>query len=438
MKDSTPVVSRVLEDGTLIETLFDGTTSLLAVREAGGSTSVADIYTTPAGERLVPYSATNNLLTSGCVLLPSAIGEVGDKGEMVRAIGDYLDRYVDLSPGMRALAPYYVLLTWVYDAFAELPYLRFRGDWGSGKTRCLLTIGSICYKPFFASGASTVSPIFHILDAVGGTMVLDEADLRFSDTTADLVKVLNNGNMRGLPVLRTMTNKNRELNPQAFSVFGPKVLAMRESFSDAALESRFVTEETSKRPLPPHIPIHLPKSLSAEARDLRNRLLSWRLQHFNDIEPNPERLIAGAAARTNQTALALLSLIDDPAVRVEAAAVFDEGNEALGRARRETTEGQVVAALLTALAETNTSHVPLAHVAEAFFNSNAGKPGVHPNPKWVGLTVRKLGVQTRKSHGVYVIPPTEHARILKLADAYGFPHAMTTTSAQDADLLASP
>ena len=29
--------------------------------------------------------------------------------------------------------------------------------------------------------ASTVSPIFHILDAFGGTLVLDEADFRFSD-----------------------------------------------------------------------------------------------------------------------------------------------------------------------------------------------------------------------------------------------------------------
>lgn len=55
-----------------------------------------------------------------------------------------------------AIAAHYVLLTWVYDAFSDLAYLRFRGDFGTGKTRALLTIGSLCYKPFFASGASTV------------------------------------------------------------------------------------------------------------------------------------------------------------------------------------------------------------------------------------------------------------------------------------------
>ena len=81
-----------------------------------------------------------------------------------------------------------------------------RGDYGSGKTRALLTIGSLCYKGFFASGASTVSPIFHTLDAFRGTLIFDEADFRFSDERAEIVKILNNGNVSGLPVLRTMMN----------------------------------------------------------------------------------------------------------------------------------------------------------------------------------------------------------------------------------------
>jgi hypothetical protein len=54
------------------------------------------------------------------------------------------------------IASYYVLFSWVYDAFNELPYLRVRGNAGSGKTRLLLMVGSLCYKPIFASGASTV------------------------------------------------------------------------------------------------------------------------------------------------------------------------------------------------------------------------------------------------------------------------------------------
>ena len=132
-----------------------------------------------------------------------------------------------------------------------MPYLRLRGDWGSGKTRALMTLGSLCYKAFFASGASTVSPIFHILDAFGGTLILDEADFRFSDEKAEIVKILNNGNVRGIPVLRTMMNRQREFNPQAFQVFGPKIVASRGTYHDQGLESRFITEEMGGRKLRP-------------------------------------------------------------------------------------------------------------------------------------------------------------------------------------------
>ena len=174
--------------------------------------------------------------------MPSEPVDHGGKEALLADIEAYLHRYVDLSPLFEKNAAHYVLLTWVYDAFNELPYLRFQGEYGSGKTRALIALGSVAYKGFFASGASTVSPIFHTLDTFGGTLVLDEADLRFSDKTADLVKILNNGTVRGLPVLRTLQNRQKEFNPAAFHVFGPKVIAMRGRFSDPALESR--TSET--------------------------------------------------------------------------------------------------------------------------------------------------------------------------------------------------
>src|SRR5262249_36224731 len=185
-------------------------------------------------------------------------------------------RYVDLSPTFEKVATYYVVLTWLYDAFNELPYLRLRGDYGSGKTRALLTIGSLCYKGFFASGASTVSPLFHTLDAFRGTLIFDEADFRFSDERAAIVKILNNGNVRGMPVLRTVMNRQREFNPQAFHVFGPKIVASRGRYDDKALESRFITEEMAGRSLRNNIPINLPDSFEDEWRALRTKLRLYR------------------------------------------------------------------------------------------------------------------------------------------------------------------
>lgn len=418
----TPIISRACPDGSLIETIYDpakAVTALAVGRPDGTSMIVAEVDL-PTGERLVPYSPRNNLVASGCVLLPGDVGDFGDKGDLVGAVQAFIHRYVDLSPLFEEIAAHYVLLTWVYDAFNELPYLRFRGDYGTGKTRALMAIGSVCYKPFFASGASTVSPIFHVLDAFGGTLVLDEADFRFSDATAELTKILNNGTVAGLPVLRTMTNRHRELNPQAFKVFGPKLVAMRRDFADPALESRFLTEETGQRPLRPDISIHLPNAMKAEALELRNRLLAWRFRARYAVETDPSRLVPGIAPRLNQTALSLLSIIDDTGLRDRIARQLVGEEARVLSERASSLEATVLAAILSVAREAPDSHIPLSAVAARFSEKTLGNLQVPITPKAIGFVVRtKLRLPTVKSHGVYVIPQTERPRIAALAARHG-------------------
>lgn len=419
--NATPTISRVCPDGTLIELLYkpDTNETALAMRLPDGRVSVEQTIDLQTGERLIPYSAANNLIASGCVRLPSDVGEFGDVGDLAEEIHAFLRRYVALSPVFEEIAAYYVLLSWVYDAFNELPYLRFRGDYGTGKTRALLAVGSLCYKPFFASGASTVSPIFHILDAFGGTLILDEADFRFSDATAELTKILNNGNAKGMPVLRTITNRHKELNPQAFKVYGPKLIAMRESFSDRALESRFLTENTG-RPMPAGVPIHTPDSLALEATLLRNKLLAWRFAARFTVGPDAGRLVHGVEPRVNQTALALLSLIDDAAVRqrIEAELI---GIDAERRDERSSSyEAAMAAALEAAFSEGTGPNAPIADVATRF-NALAGESlGAAMTNRWVGAFVRnRLRLRTKKTQGVYVVPAEERARVAALAARHG-------------------
>jgi hypothetical protein len=208
-------------DGTLVELVYDPDrhkTSFVISRD--GQWRFAPSFDNGENRRIVPFSADNNLIKTGALLLASRPEEYRTERELIEEIQAYIHRYVDLSPAFERLASYYVLLSWVYDAFNEIPYLRVRGDYGTGKTRFLLVIGALCYKGFFASGASTISPIFHTLDAFRGILVIDEADFRFSDEKAEVVKILNNGNVRGVPVLRTMISASKEYNPRAFHVFG--------------------------------------------------------------------------------------------------------------------------------------------------------------------------------------------------------------------------
>lgn len=421
-RNTIPTISRVLEDGTLIELLYDPVehSTALAIARPGNDVSTEPSFDLPTGERLGPYSAQNNLIATECVLLPSDVGDVRDKRDLLEAVQGFLHRYVDLSPLFEEIAAYYVLLTWVYDAFSDLPYLRFRGDYGTGKTRALLTVGSLCHKPFFASGASTVSPIFHIQDAFQGTLILDEADFRFSDQTAELTKVLNNGTTRGMPVLRTMTNRNRELNPTAFRVFGPKIIAMRESFSDRALESRFLTEDTTARTMRSDIPIHLPESFKEEARELRNALLTWRFHARATVRPDPSRVPPTGSARLKQSSLALLSLMDDEDLRARVSEHLTGAEAGVIAERAETFEAAMIASITEAFATSTNARATVSAVTEGFntrVGEDLGKPMTN---RWVGAFVRRrLRLATQKTGGVYVIPATERPKVAALATRFG-------------------
>lgn len=410
-QQTTPTISRVLSDGTLIDLVHDGEkgTTALAVRPPHGEPAIVDRIALSDDDVLVPYAADNNLLSSGCVVLPSGLGNIGSKDGLLTDLRAFIHRYVAVSPIFEDIAAHYILLTWVYDAFNEVPYLRLAGDYGSGKTRALLVLGALAYKGFFASGASTVSPIFHILHEFGGTLVLDEADLRFSDATADLTKILNNGTMRGLPVLRTMTNRHRELNPQAFRVFGPKIVGMRERFQDDALESRFLTETMMPSAMRDDIPFHLPDAMKIEAGELRNRLLAWRFAHRHQVRIDPDRAIRNLSPRGNQMALPILSLVDDPDLR-DAIGRRLATAEARAAATRAARPDIAMARVLNQLFD-EAPYVPVSRACDAFNQETSSSLPV----KSVGHIIRRdLGLATTKTRGVYVVPASERAKVTEL------------------------
>ena len=396
-----PTVSRVSED-TIVELVYDSrkrTTALVICRD--GQILFTQRLKIETGETLVPYAADNNLIRHRCVLLPSRPVESGGKAQLIADIKAFLHRYVDLTEDFESLAAHYALLTWVYDAFSEVPYLRFKGDFGSGKTRALIALGSIVYKGFFASAASTVSPIFHTLDRFGGTLILDEADLRFSDKTADLVKILNNGTVKGLPVLRTLQNAHKEFNPAAFTVYGPKIVAMRGTFRDAALESRFITEEMGTRPLRDAIPIQLPKTLRSEALLLRNRLLHFRLTNLFAIKTDPSRVVDGIDPRLNQMALSLLSLVDDPALRASFETSLRQRNLQLAAQRGPSIEDRTLTAL-SGLCETDArTYIPLQEITDRV--NRDGSPG-WISAREIGRVLRDRSLPVYKSHGRVAVP----------------------------------
>jgi hypothetical protein len=416
-----PTVSSTFPDGSLIELVYDPDKRRtdFAVWRADHWTIERDLEIAP-GEWLVPFSANNNLIKNEVVLLPGEPQEYGTEQSLLLEVQRFIHRYVDLRPVFEQIASHYVLLTWLYDAFNEMPYLRLRGDWGSGKTRALMTVGAVCYKAFFASGASTVSPIFHILDAFGGTLILDEADFRFSDEKSEIVKILNNGNMRGIPVLRTMMNRQREFNPQAFRVFGPKIIASRGAYHDQGLESRFITEEMGARKLRPDVPINLPKAFKEEARALRSKLLLYRFRRRAGVTLDESLIDPALEPRLNQILLPLLSVVSDATLRDALREAAREAQSALIADRGLSVEAQVLEVLSELMRSAGGSGVAVG-VLTAAVRERYGTEYDRPlTDRWIGAIVRKrLNLRTYKAHGVYVIPVGQRVDVQQLCARYG-------------------
>ncbi len=418
---AVPTVSGVFDNGVIIEMIYrpeDRQTAFVVWQDGKWSSEAS--FPADSSHRLVPYSPQNNLIKNQIVLLPSGVEEYDSEDALVTEIQGFIHRYVDVSPLFERIASYYVLFTWVYDGFNELPYLRVRGDYGSGKTRFLLTLGSLCYKPIFASGASTVSPIFRILNEFKGTLIVDEADFRFSDEKAEMVKILNNGNVKGFPVLRSEATGNKEFSPRAYHVYGPKLVATRGHFEDRALESRFLTEEMGQNGLRQDIPINLPSTYQEEALRIRNKLLLFRFQNLGKRQANADLVDRSIEPRLNQIFVPLLSIIDDPRSREDILGLARQYHREIIADRGMDMEAQVLEVIRDLAASSENPTLSIKDITSWFTDRYGTDYDRKITTKWVGYIIRKkLNLKTQKSHGVFVIPLSELPKLDRLYERYG-------------------
>lgn len=423
-----PIVSEITDSGEIVEMVYDGRNSSLCIHSEQGWNIVPGFELN--GRQVVPYSPFNNLVKHRVVLFPECPSQVESVGSLVDAVRDFIRGLVALTPAFEEVAVHYVLLSWVHDRFPALPYLRVKGDPGSGKTRFLTVVGSLCYKPIFASGASTVSPLFRIMDTFRGTLILDESDFRTSDEQTEIVKILNNGHAKGFPVLRTESNHQREFNPHAYAVFGPKLIATRGLFQDSALESRCLTEEMGQGSLRREIPTALPADFHSRALALRNQLLSYRLKHFKELEPVSSDLTVGLEPRLRQIVEPLLAVAnnEESKVQIVAFAMNQQAQTILDRGME--VEARVLEVIRDLLLEPFPARLSIKEITDRFLLRFGDEYDRRVNTKWIGGIIRSgLHLRTMKSGGVFVIPPDEIPKLGRLYERYGIePHVVDETS----------
>jgi len=334
----------VLPDGTVGEMVVSSDDERSFMIVANGSVRKAYQHETAK----ITYIPTDDRLVGEVVHFATTAVPYHSQALLFKEIKRFIHRYLELPADFEEIASLYVLLTWVYEFAPSIPYLRVIGDWGTGKTRFLQVAGSICFRPMFASGATTPSPIFRILEQFRGTLVLDEADFKDSGAWTEMVKLLNNGYRPGMPVLRA-DKENGKWYPRSYQVFGPKLISTRFPFKDEALESRCLTSEML--PLTrDDIPRVLPPAFDKEVNDLRAKLLTFRLANLIKLKGKTfgnELLEPNLQPRLQEILIPLKAMLNGDHAMVEALAGFVHRlQDSLFSKRQESNAGRVLAAII--------------------------------------------------------------------------------------------
>jgi hypothetical protein len=193
---------------------------------------------------------------------------------------------------------------------------------------------------------------------------------------------------------------------------------MRKAYDDRALESRFLTIDMEPGRAA-DVPINLPDGQKAEALDLRNKLLMYRLRNRLVVSLDTSQVDPGLEPRMNQILLPLLSVIPDEGLRAVIRAKASALQSGLLSERSASSEGQVLTILRRLVAERSEASVSVAAITSAFGAAYGGEYERPISNRWVGSILRRLGVGLYKSNGVFVLAPQQEERIDALYTRYG-------------------
>lgn len=314
-KDKKPThLTRYLDKSYIIETVYHKKLPKYAIVNGKGPEIIG--FAKPTEDLwITPYKDPFGNLDKGSILLATDILDYKSTERLLDDIREFLSTYCYLPEFWLELSSHYALLTWIYDIFGSIPYLEFLGDKDSGKTRIGKCISECAYNTIKMSGAGSVPALFRLIDRYRGTLFIDEADYKDSEFDSAIAKIINSGYTKDGVVWRCDMFE-RDYEPRAYSVYGPKILSHREQYKDDATGSRCISYIVSKTELPKHIPAQLPTKFEADGEIIRSKALKWRFDNLRTFKPN---LSLGTELQTRyrEITIPLLNIIKDDKFKKE-------------------------------------------------------------------------------------------------------------------------
>jgi len=153
----------------------------------------------------------------------------------------HMKTYLDAPDSDIEIFCYFALFTWFYKKGNTVPYLRFIGDTGTGKSRFITIVSNLCFYPITVEGGSSSVAMRRVNEQWHGTLKIDEADLEGDESSAT-IKFLNLG-FEANHVF-SIANTKDPTKVEVFDPFCPKLIAMRKPFQDNATEARCMSYKT--------------------------------------------------------------------------------------------------------------------------------------------------------------------------------------------------
>lgn len=387
-------------------------------------------YELEDGEKLSPIQ-TPHLIDNRVVLLPTHTAVYFSEQDLIKEIKEFLNKYLDIHPFHENVVAHYILMTWVFDRLSVVPYLRALGEFGTGKTRFIQTVGSLCYKPMFLAGATSDAYLFRVIELFNGTLVINEFERVNSDLQSQITIILNNGYEKGMPVGRIEGERTRE--PRTFNVFCPKIFSTRKRFTDQALESRIISipmRSTTRQ----DIPSFLDEAFWKNAERIRNKLLFYRFKNLNNLslqEKDNERkrnLLSQIEPRLKQTLLPLLYIVTDAELEEKFIDFALEYQGQLVDARGNEMPGLIFQKLYDSFKASDDGKITVKNITDAV-NVDIEKEKYKLTSQRVGKIIREeLGFKTHKGTGGLYFVDISQKQLEYLVTRYGIESPLTPQS----------
>jgi hypothetical protein len=332
------------------------------------------------------------------IYLPTKTEKYTSIEQLELDIKSFIGKWLDIPEEHLQYATWNIIKSWNYDRFRTVNYLRAIGDTGQGKSRYLRTLGFLHYKPIITSGATTSAPLFRIIEKWRGTMLIDEFDLRQSDESVEIIKIINLGFEKDNSIMRCETNNPKLIN--FFDPYCPKLIVSRKPFDDKATESRCftITMEGTERK---DIPLELNEEFFKEAQILRNKLLLWRFKNYFhiDLDKISEIDLGDLEPRIKQINQGFVALFWNDKAKLESFKRFLlKRQENLILDRKNSFSGIIVEAICNRVFLKNQENISPSDIIEE--GCLKDKDGKLLSPNSIAKDLKELGLGDRKTKHV--------------------------------------